>query len=566
MRMPTYYHLDTGISSIGQHPWELGSNLLGAARKEGFHGVMVSHRSLNSTAGPCDDLPEGTIIRKLFRCEAASIFSLNNSGFVRWPTSISGFPAVPYGIAELLGNLKGLFFEPKIGRVIANFHQLRNDLFEFFSSTSFSNDDLVLLATTNEFECLALAAAVRSLVIKPTIRIGLYFHFGVFSSPKSSMMLPVPKRLRMMQRILREAIRNLEGVHLNLFATSQGVAEQITAISDHACQYVPYPVSSFYSHSNIQEDKPKRICVTVAGAREEQVGGSLEYLIRKLFSHPSLFENVDIAILGSNKFVETYLDIERELLKGCTDNPDCLPRIIAKNTPLSTYDYRAWLANSDLGVLLYDRDAYRHRASGIFLELLTLGKPVIVPSMTTMSRELDGLVLGFYSSHLKNDMNGTMVELDDSEYQIVNSDNGQIFGKISIGRPFVGEVDHVVLTATSGRIFARCPVVMLDPKTFVFISPTMTSGSRVRFGLVGYRDCKRISITNAKIRVRKIDSNSPLSAVGLKVCNNADFSGSILEMIQHLDHYRETAYSIRSSLFREHDAVHAFRSFNVSAP
>ena len=46
---------------------------------------------------------------------------------------------------------------------------------------------------------------------------------------------------------------------------------------------------------------------------------------------------------------------------------------------LNTESYHRWLSSADLGLFLYDPKRYEARCSGVLLELLARGVPVIVP-------------------------------------------------------------------------------------------------------------------------------------------------------------------------------------------
>ena len=60
---------------------------------------------------------------------------------------------------------------------------------------------------------------------------------------------------------------------------------------------------------------------------------------------------------------------------------------------LCTADYKALLLSSDITILPYDRTSYSARSSGILVESLAAGIPVIVPAGTWLSRQL--LTVGY---------------------------------------------------------------------------------------------------------------------------------------------------------------------------
>jgi glycosyltransferase involved in cell wall biosynthesis len=56
--------------------------------------------------------------------------------------------------------------------------------------------------------------------------------------------------------------------------------------------------------------------------------------------------------------------------------------------PLAGDAYRRLLLEADVVVLPYDAEAYASRSSGVFVEALAAGRPVIVPAGTWMAAEL----------------------------------------------------------------------------------------------------------------------------------------------------------------------------------
>jgi glycosyltransferase involved in cell wall biosynthesis len=63
--------------------------------------------------------------------------------------------------------------------------------------------------------------------------------------------------------------------------------------------------------------------------------------------------------------------------------------------PLDQVAYRSLLASCDIVLFPYERIPYRQRPSGIFVEAAFTGRPVVVPTETWMSRQLDaGTVAG----------------------------------------------------------------------------------------------------------------------------------------------------------------------------
>ena len=120
------------------------------------------------------------------------------------------------------------------------------------------------------------------------------------------------------------------------------------------------------------------------GERIEEIP-ALGFEPQQLKANPKL----DVAIAPNSRPETRYSD---EALSAIPDlrNP--------KNINLNSNSYRELLSTTRSMVMPYDPLRYRSRSSGIFAEVLTLGILPIVPTGTSMSREITKLNLGNMSS------------------------------------------------------------------------------------------------------------------------------------------------------------------------
>jgi len=81
---------------------------------------------------------------------------------------------------------------------------------------------------------------------------------------------------------------------------------------------------------------------------------------------------------SSTSLTEAVIEDTRRRLR--TSN-----HVILIEEPLSTEDYARQLATADIILLPYDREAYRERSSGILIQALAAGKPVVVPDQSWLS-------------------------------------------------------------------------------------------------------------------------------------------------------------------------------------
>ncbi len=259
------------------------------------------------------------------------------------------------------------------------FRELKDSFKRFLKECQPRNGDVVAFATSSDFELLAFGSAVRELSFSSAAKFIFYLHFGIFESARTSKLIPVDARRRMFGKVFRTGLDLLSGLNCKLCATSPGVAELVENCIDKVCQYVPYPI--FHSQESPSRSRTLdsgRIRIAVAGvSRAEQLGTSLDSLFAQLAKRPVLSAGLEIAVRGTSDSLRICEQRFRKMLElsdgQCQSVGPYLITTDYKNSDVS--EYRGWLADSDIGLFLYDRDAYRHRASGMFLEMLSLGIP-----------------------------------------------------------------------------------------------------------------------------------------------------------------------------------------------
>jgi glycosyltransferase involved in cell wall biosynthesis len=134
-------------------------------------------------------------------------------------------------------------------------------------------------------------------------------------------------------------------------------------------------------------EKPAGELVTVGilgGARPEK--GS--YLIPAIVRESRRLGQINFAIQLVNEQLS-----ETDFTSLCRLAEE--PGIRIAYGPLDQVAYRSLLASCDIVLFPYERIPYRQRPSGIFVEAAFTGRPVVVPTETWMSRQLDaGTVAG----------------------------------------------------------------------------------------------------------------------------------------------------------------------------
>ena len=187
--------------------------------------------------------------------------------------------------------------------------------------------------------------------------------------------------LKRRRRRLSKALDTISGLpDIRFFADTQNLSRQYDALSSARFSTAPIPVDAV-ARPAATASRP--INVTFLGDARNEKG----------FQHlPRL---IDLAPPG-----ETLCYTLQANFSSGIGEPACVearrnltsrPGVSLLDGPFSQTDYAALLANADIVILPYDAEAYRSRSSGIFVEALASGAPIVVTAGTWMAEQLQGI-------------------------------------------------------------------------------------------------------------------------------------------------------------------------------
>jgi hypothetical protein len=253
---------------------------------------------------------------------------------------------------------------------------------------------------------------------------------------------------------------------------------------------------------------------------------------------------------------------------------------------LSTEDYRALVFSSDIILLPYDRDNYYARSSGILVESLVAGIPVIVPAGTWMAEQFMEETFRYHAS-----LNVAAKILENTEiqwYRRVDSELCPVLtGELSFGGEETRLFCHISPPQQSTHILLSFKVDESREGDFVFLNtdqladrgyslsrkafivretasgnpcsvlfPLEKEVSQVILDFKNAFANSEVSIIDVQIRfISANDLNQyPLGVVGLTYAHPEQIPDLIREMIANYSHYRQTAYSFSWEWFNKHNA------------
>ena len=194
--------------------------------------------------------------------------------------------------------------------------------------------------------------------------IHVVFHFALYDDR------PDPRAVAFGEQI-RMALQQVSGTAIKLYATTQPLCDQLLSVGVDASA-IPYPTRQAGTiASRFSEDRSRPLKLLMAGIpRAEKGRDAICGLISKIEQPLLQTGKLSLAMQLPTKRWERYLpktiDLESEMVQVLNGN-------------LSNQQYHDWLNQADVGLFLYDSRRYVARCSGVLLEMLSRGIPVIVP-------------------------------------------------------------------------------------------------------------------------------------------------------------------------------------------
>jgi len=364
--------IDDNIQDASGHYLELSHMLAKAAANSGLPVILATHKNFE----PDDET--------LQLCQVYPIFKTTK--MIRWSLGANGKSSYP---RDIKGNISGAPSVAKLSQII--FESFRhpsrkaknmliewsNSFREFLDTAKITEEDLLILNTADDFTLLAMAAALSNHK-NQSFNCHLIFHFSTNDKQtKSGRVKNDPMRSQ-----IEVALRCLKNHRVTIHTTTEELKHEINAVMNRdIANAIPYPTRICRISEGVNNTPCK---ATFAGMpRAEKGKHSIHQFLENLEHHQ---------LIGDSKY-QPSLQLPRKHWRSvvpktmhhyCADN-----KIEVITSHLSTEAYQKWLDQTGIGIFLYDPIRYQSRCSGVLLEMLCRGIPVIVPASCWLSSQVE---------------------------------------------------------------------------------------------------------------------------------------------------------------------------------
>ncbi len=544
--------IDHSLQDLGGHHYPLAVSILEAAERAGYAPVLVTHRRFTRQ----DVLPRHWPVHAQFRYRSYSRYALDTQA------SLHAQSRSNRGALNTLRTRWNQWQRQRIAQ------QFAADCRQLFAKLKLVAGDVVFVATASELDLAGLARYLPTSDLPRSVPWHLQFHFGIFRGRDPEYAQQQTAR-DAMHGSLQASLQALRGWPVSLYCTTEPLTRQYQSLALAPITTLPYPVHALFLAPPLTHPTEQAARIACLGhSRREKRHGLLPQLLRELW--------VDFFAAGKAQLVlQSDRAASRRLLAACvsdlqasaaTADTETLPVSYA-TAALTLENYAQLLRSSDIGLLLYDGERYFDRCSGVLLEMLTSGIPVVVPAASWLSAQItmvnqqylavavkqlattaqrlveldwswrNGTAQGSLPAHCE----GLMVQIPwpaaappgvflRLELHCMAADGHSISQHVEVlGDVAPDATAHVLLRAAPD-----CDHVILECRT-AFNAPPLTTGP---------------------IKISAIQGTLPaLGAVGLALADPAYAGAALRDILNNRQHYQDRAADFARDYARTHDAA-----------
>jgi len=386
--MAKFAVLDPSLTSVGGHPYELAVRMLQAADRLGYTPVLVSHRCFaQRNALPAHWQVLGVFSEESYRRIADYPLDMAGRPLVPLPADVACRTAAAGRRWEWC-SLRRWWRRRQCRRFIA---QYAAACAAIDSAIGLRRGDHVLLPTASLWDLLGLA---RFLTEHPGAAPGVtwhaLFHRGFLQGrePEYEAQAGVAGQIRAQFEYLAQ---HLEPGQLRLYGTSSKLAEQFNRLSPITFGVLPYAVDGPVLANLGRERVGARLRLICAGFLRREKGKMLaRRLVEGIWDEQLMSGRMQLVVQTNRRQARRIVSRRSgvPLAFHARIEPADVSPILWLRHPLARDAYVDAIRQADIAVFLHDGRAYYTQCSGVLVEMLAAGVPVLVPAGSWLAEQI----------------------------------------------------------------------------------------------------------------------------------------------------------------------------------
>ncbi len=558
--------IDHSLKGVGGHHFEYAYHILAEATKRGRDVILATHRDFQ----PGATLPGDWQVHPVFQQDTYSPHSV----YFRHPYK----PGKPRGNNR--GGILGAVRDWWTARVQA---QHRNKFAAacdaLFQQVKLSAGDEVFIPTLSELDMAGLIDFLSRCPQPAGVNWRLQFHFDVCDGRPHEFAAQAA-RGESMRASLLDSIERAGEANLHFYNTTHELTAQYNSLNTAAFQTLHYPVNPRFSPRELPPGKAADRClrVTCGGYFRREKG-------RKRFA--KLIADLAPDLLSQKAIQLSAQCKPRQMSKILRGAPDAssIPdnSVVCAPHPLGVDEYVEYIRQSDIGLFLYDGRRYFSRCSGVLVEMLAAGVPVITPAACWLEEQFASENQRYLRETLAGE---SPLSTTTSESVRFTSSPVELFSALRLKQT----ADAIVtlnwgsLTADETPSSARLKCTQLDgsgaiidehhqvlratqqPSTALFPLDNRCRTIRVTAETAYGDAAQELAAALHQLAAPTGSAHRPMGSIGLSFDREEDIAALIRDMVRHHDHYQQSARRFAENWRRKHSPAAVLDRFADAHP
>lgn len=398
--MAKFIMLDHSLAGTDGHHYSYALNVLGAAEALGHEIVLATNRRFQAPP----DLPTSWQLLPIFTTDAYALLQSGKPLSGESARASFGSAILDHWAVEPLWRWLAALDWRNLTRTHRRQQRERRRLewlleeyarecVQVFETVGAGPDDPVFVPTLTVFDIERLVALLRSRRTWRRLAWHLQFHFNFLEGRDPDYAGQEPRR-EVVRAHFAAQLSQVPKHRLFFYTTTKRLAAQYEQLGIGKFEPLPYPVDERLKPEYVARRGDGRLRVTFAGClRPEKGCEHIESLVRELwddyFASSRLQLVVQVDQIAIKDFTVSLPDGRKPPFVDSVSEAEKLDDpVVCVRAPLPTEDYVRVIQTADIGLFLYQSDRYYTRASGVLVEMLSAGIPVIVPPGCWLSAEI----------------------------------------------------------------------------------------------------------------------------------------------------------------------------------
>ncbi len=431
-------------------------------------------------------------------------------------------------------------------------HRFAGDCARLFALEPLAPADQVFIATTSELDLSGLTQFLGRTGTGLDCEWHLQFHFGVFRGREPDYDAQ-PGAAAAMRSSVVHSLEQSGKQRLHFYCTTEQLTAQYQRLRVATFRTLPYPVHELFRPRAILEDPTGPLRIACLGhSRREKGYAQLPEIVRALWRE--WFAPGRAQLVLQTRHRATRRALERLIASLPAAEHGSHTVLDFAGFPLPLAGYAKLLCGADVGLMLYDSTRYYARCSGVLLEMLCAGVPVLVPAGGWLADQIE-----FENQRYLDEVSLQAPQAQPCpESGAIAVRDGQRSLLISCRwRPNTGPGEYLrlefALQDASGASQVRA-IAIVGPRQ---------GGLPVRTVLRLPAGCTRVNISMHNAWQRNVAPAAdpqwtllseavPMGALGLTVAAGTEVPRLMQDLLEHCGHYRARVTAHAASCARAH--------------